>query len=174
VAGTFAAVCVVMCPPAVAQEPGVHVNPQAPASVEYAVPLVQARGEAAGPTPGPMAESGRGEASAQTSPATKASSDGRSTPLFGVGVGPRSGAAAGGRAGAAKAAGAGKRGDTSRSRSQTDPTARSPSIDPRVATAGGADVSGGLPIAVVGLGFALALVALGLGVVWRRMPHTDE
>ena len=40
----------VAAPIAAAQEPGVHLNPDAPASKEYAIPLAQARSNAGGGT----------------------------------------------------------------------------------------------------------------------------
>jgi hypothetical protein len=79
-----------LAPPsaAMAQGPGVFVDPDSPAGKEYALPLDQARREAAPDASGPGAgRTGRdsgGDASGSTAP-----------PLFGEGIEPSDGAAAG-------------------------------------------------------------------------------
>ena len=64
--------------PAVAEKPGVHVDPDTPAGKEYAIPIDQARREAQG----------------TSQPNTGHGSNG-SAPLFGAGISPRSGGGAG-------------------------------------------------------------------------------
>jgi hypothetical protein len=79
----------VFAPAAFAQEPGVFVDPDSPAGKEYALPLEQARREAAGDAtpPGRGVPGGRGE------------------PLFGVGIERASGAGRGQGAGGSESAG---------------------------------------------------------------------
>ena len=67
----IAVVALFLAASAAAQEPGVSVDPNSPAGVEYDVPLAKARREAAGRSDGPGPEGAR-------SPGSQ--------PLFGVGI----------------------------------------------------------------------------------------
>jgi hypothetical protein len=140
----------VAAPPAMAQQDGVFVDPDSPAGKEYAVPIDQARGDAAG-----GGDSGSGE-----------------EPLFGAGIEPGSGGSAdkprGGEAGQ-NAGGSGDTGGEPRqgdgSRDSVDPGQRSVAIE-----AAAADGSDGL----LSAGIAAAVLAGGLlvGFGLRRLLRT--
>jgi hypothetical protein len=82
-----------LAPSAGAQEPGVFVDPDSPAGKEYAIPLEQARREAAGGASGREGGGDAGGSGAQ--------------PLFGVGIERSTRAAGGEDAGAATSGGGG-------------------------------------------------------------------
>jgi hypothetical protein len=130
-----------------AQEDGVFIDPDSPAGTEYAIPLEQARRDAAGGGPTTRGRAGDGQ------------------PLFGAGIAPRSeakgesaiGDASGGGARKARAAGVDK---TPR------PGANAGASTAAIAAAAGDGSSEGLLTA----GIAAAVLALGLaaGLAFRR------
>jgi hypothetical protein len=132
--------------PALALEPGVHIDPGSPAAKEYALPVNQARGAGGG---------GEG-------------SGGSSEKLFGAGIKPPSSGSSGGRHG-----GRGGRGTTGVSRSAQQPVAATPAqpTAPRaVQQAAARSTSGGSASALVLFGGGVAILVLGAftGIVLRH------
>ncbi len=135
--------------PALALEPGVHIDPGSPAAKEYALPVNQARGTGSG---------GEG-------------SGGSSEKLFGAGIKPPSSGSSGGRHGGR--GGRGGRGTTGVSRSAQQPVAATPAqpTAPRaVQQAAARSTSGGSASALVLFGGGVAILVLGAftGIVLRH------
>lgn len=160
------AVVVLLLPaPATAQEPGVSVDPNSPAGVEYDVPLAKARREAAGRSEGPGPDGAR-------SPGSQ--------PLFGVGIVE----AAGGSPGSAGArsrspdAGPGDDGDRREAKGAENGGRRSdrsnaggtPSPGERSTAAIEAASGGGSqPLLTAGIAAGVLAVGLVLGFGLRRL-----
>jgi hypothetical protein len=140
-----------------AQEDGVFIDPDSPAGTEYAIPLEQARREAAGGGPTTREAAGGG-------PTTQGRA-GNEQPLFGAGIAPRSeakgesaiGDARGGGARKPRAAGVDK---------APRPGSNAGASTAAIAAAAGDGSSEGLLTA----GIAAAVLALGLaaGLAFRR------
>jgi hypothetical protein len=139
----------VTAPLASAQTPGLHVDPSSPGGKEYAIPLDQARGDAAGGPAGTAKPPDSGSGSTEG-------------PLFGVGVGSSDGDA-----------GAGKK-----PRDQQTPRRSAPSSSPKSTAldlASVANTPSGDPELLWILGPALGLILVGalFGMVLRRRNVTN-
>jgi hypothetical protein len=129
--------------PALALEPGVHIDPGSPAAKEYALPVNQARGTGSG---------GEG-------------SGGSSEKLFGAGIKPPSSGSSGGRHGGRGATGVSRSAQQPAAATQAQPTA------PRaVQQAAARSTSGGSTSALVLFGGGVAILVLGAftGIVLRH------
>lgn len=135
---------VLACPgSAPAQTPGVHVDPGSPAQKEYAIPLDQARGNAA--TPGGK---------------TAASANRGAPALFGVGITP---ASRRGRTAASTGAGAHRVGGQSEAGGSASALAAGA---PSAGSHDSADAGGALS-SPLGLGLGVLMLGLGLGFLFR-------
>jgi hypothetical protein len=143
------ALCSVAAPAgASAQQPGVYIDPQSPAGVEYALPLPQARGDHAGGAP---AGAGSGTGGPGGSGSASSAPD---TTLFGAGI------------------------RDQRSSRRGSGHSGSPAGNPGVAApprelAAAAGDSGGIAPAVAGVSGFAVLAALGLGLGLRRRSRVQ-
>jgi hypothetical protein len=153
----LAALAAAMSDPEPARAQGVHFDPDSPAGKEYAIPLEQARNEAAGTTPEGSGEIGRKEESSTFAP------------LFGVGIG--TGGGAGTAAGAGRGANTEAPGRGGSTAGGAASEGRAPGGSPREAALSAnrlADVGDGYPTtSAVALVAFLVLVGLALGLALR-------
>ena len=140
-----AVLCCAMAPPgAQAQEPGVHIDPQSPAGTEYALPLVQARGDNAAPRSGGSTGGG------------SAAQPGAAPARFGAGIG--DGKNDGGSSGGG------------RPRHRTAPGRGGAAAPPRDIATAAAQPDSTSPV-IAGLAGLVLLAGLGLGLLLRRRSH---
>jgi hypothetical protein len=130
---------------ATAAEPGVHVDPGSPAGKEYAIPLAQARNDAAPPGGGGHAGGGGGSTAAG------------GFPLFGVGVVSRT---------SSGSAGVRSRGRSSSSRARTSGGAAKGAGTDRVAGRGLPAAASTGPSADTSPALLLAIAVLGAGCLY--------
>jgi hypothetical protein len=150
-------------PAALGQRGGVFVDPDSPAGAEYAIPLEQARREAAGDTSGNRGEAGGVRAGGEQ--------------LFGEGITPAGGGSAGGGGSGTGAGGgssggrAGEGGNPPADSATESPSGASASAS-TAAVAAASEEKSGLPLTIGLAGAVLAAgVAGGLGL--RRLLRDD-
>jgi hypothetical protein len=144
-----------LAPPAMGQRGGVFVDPNSPAGVEYAIPLEQARREAAGDASvNPGGRPSGGQAAAQT----------EGQQLFGEGIEP-----VGGRGARARnaPAGSGKRGTSSGGAAAEGAEAAGASAS-TAAVAAASEEGSGLPL-TIGIAGAVLVAGVAGGLGLRRL-----
>jgi hypothetical protein len=162
---TTALILALLAPPAaLGQRGGVIVDPDSPAGAEYAIPLDQARREAAGDTSGNRGEAGGVRAGGEE--------------LFGEGITPAGGGSAGG-GGSDGGAGGGSSGGRSGERenasggSATESPSGPGASASTAAVAAASEQNSGLPLTI---GIAGAVLAAGLagGLGLRRVLRDSD
>ena len=153
-------VAIIPTPAAAAPEPGMTVDPQSPAGVEYQIPLETGRGHGTGKKHGSGGIAGAtgngGSGGANGSPG------GTAPTLFGSGITPRNGSGAGsGKSG--KGSGAAGQGAGGQAGASGSDGSALRSIAPVTASANYSTTG---PIA--GIVAAIVLVGVGLGLYFRR------
>jgi hypothetical protein len=143
-----------IAPPAMGQRGGVFVDPNSPAGVEYAIPLEQARREAAGVSVDPGGRPSGGQAAAQT----------EGQQLFGEGIEPVGDRGTRGRN---APAGSGKPGKSSGGGAANGARATGASAS-TAAVAAASEEGSGLPL-TIGIAGAVLVAGVAGGLGLRRL-----
>jgi hypothetical protein len=156
--GLLVGLCLLPAPAALAQTPGLHVDPNSPTGKEYAIPLDHARNSASG-------------GGSQAQPSNSGGSD-SSSPLFGVGVGGGGGSGNGGSGGSG---GSGSGGAKPGAKPGSKSGARSTPLLPTGIREASASPSAGVgtPLMVAGIAAAVVLAGALFGLILRRRRVAD-